>query len=130
MYQNDKYVEFLGWEGSYARFRIHKTPLPNGYDFKQVVVTHEGDWISVGAMCCYPEYRHYEDVQQSMGKGLIFIGKQFRGDIKRSVFRFKFWPWGSGEYILAVPATGEEVCFEIYGIDSKGNSTLLVEREL
>lgn len=130
MYENDKYVEFLGWEGSYARFLIHKTPLPGGYDFEQVAVTHEGDWISVGAMCCYPEYRHYEDVQQSMGKGLIFIGKQFRGDIKRSVFRFKFWPWGSGEYILAVPATGEEICFEIYGIDSKGTPTLLVKREL
>lgn len=130
MYQNDKYVEFLGWEGSYARFRIHKTALPNGNDFEQIAVTHEGDWISYGAMCCHTEYQHYEDVQQSKGKGLIFIGKQFREDIKRSEFKFRFLPWGCNDHILAVPATGEEIYFEIYGLDSNGNSVLLDEREL
>lgn len=41
-------------------------------------------------MCCYTEYKHYEDIQQLKGKGLIFIGKKFRKDIKRSEFRFKF----------------------------------------
>lgn len=79
LYQNDKYVEFLGWEDSYARFRIHKTTLPNGKDFEQVVATHEGDWIGNGVMCCHTEYRHYEDVQQSMGNGLIFLGKRIHG---------------------------------------------------
>ena len=34
------------------------------------------------------------------------------------------------EHILAVPATGEEIYFEIYGVDTDGNILPLVKREL
>lgn len=129
MNHNDDYIEFLDWMGSYAKFRIHKKALPDGYDFKEIVVSHEGDWISSGAMFCYPEYQHYEDVQKALGKGLTFIGKQYQSNTRRSIFRYALLPC-CDDYLLSVPATGEELCFEIYGASQFGTMTLLFKGEL
>lgn len=38
---NRDIVEFLGWEGSYAKFRIKRAQLPNGRTLERIIVTHE-----------------------------------------------------------------------------------------
>ena len=68
--------------------------------------------------------------QKDLGKGLTFIRKEYSENRKRSLFLFDFEYVSDGNYLLAVPATGEEIYFEIYGVDQSGAMVLLVEREL
>lgn len=79
-------------------------------------------------MRCFSEYESYEDVQKALGSGLEFISKEFSTVLKRSLISYSF-EYGS-EAILAVPATGEEIYFEIYGSDRTHAIFLLEEREL
>lgn len=123
-------VQFLGWKGCYALFSIKREILPNGEGFDKILVAHEGHWIDSDGMICHPEYEHYEDVQKDLGKGLTFIKKEYSEFLKRSLFLFDFEYVSDGNYLLAVPATGEEIYFEIYGVDQSGAMVLLVEREL
>lgn len=126
--ENRDFVEFLGWEGSYARFKIRRGRLPNGQTLERIIVAHEGDWTGAEGMVCYPEYAAYEDVQEALGSGLTFVAKEFSEILRRSLFTYSF-EYGS-EAVLAVPATGEEIYFEIYGSDRYHGLFLLVEREL
>ena len=71
----------------------------------------------------------YEDVQGDLGKGLVFRRKGFSVINRRSLFLFEI-DKTCNEHILAVPATGEEIYFEIYGVDTDGNILPLVTREL
>ena len=123
-------VHFLGWKESYALFSIKRGILPNEKHFDKILVAHEGHWVDSGGMICHPEYEHYEDVQKDLGKGLTFIKKEYSEFLKRSLFLFDFEYVSDGNYLLAVPATGEEIYFEIYGVDQSGAMVLLVEREL
>ena len=123
-------VQFLGWNGSYALFCIKRDILPNEKHFDKVLVAHEGHWIDTDGMICHKEYELYEDVQKDLGKGLTFIKKEYSEILKRSLFLFDFEYTPEGDYLLSVPATGEEIYFEIYGVDQSGALVLLVEREL
>ena len=123
-------VQFLGWNGSYALFSIKRDILPNKKHFDKVLVAHEGHWIDTDGMICHKEYELYEDVQKDLGKGLTFIKKEYSEILKRSLFLFDFEYVPDGNYLLAVPATGEEIYFEIYGVDQSGALVLLTEREL
>lgn len=123
-----EFVEFLGWKGSYARFKIKRGVLPNGRLLDRIIVAHEGDWVSEDAMLCHEEYRAYEDVQKALGTELVFTAKEYSRILRRSLFSYSF-QYGD-EAILAVPATGEEIYFEIYGADSHHGVYLLVEQEL
>ena len=123
-------VQFLGCKGCYALFSIKREILPNGEDFDKILVAHEGRWVDSDGMICHPEYEHYEDVQKDLGKGLTFIRKEYSENRKRSLFLFDFEYTSDRNYILAVPATGEEIYFEIYGVDQFGRLVLLLEREL
>lgn len=124
-------VKFLGWQGSYARFQIRREKLPNGNIFKAIIVSHEGEWTKEESMLCHGEFCFYENVQNKLGRGLIFKEKGYIPILNRSFFRYDFMPFMLGrEYILAVPATGEEIKFEIYGVDEGGALVLLCEREL
>ena len=123
-------VQFLGWNGSYALFSIKKDILPNETHFDKVLVAHEGHWIDTDGMICHKEYELYEDVQKDLGKGLTFIKKEYSEILNRSLFLFDFEYTPEGDYLLSVPATGEEIYFEIYGVDQSGALVLLVEREL
>ena len=123
-------VHFLGWKESYALFSIKRGTLPNEKCFDKVLVAHEGHWTDAKDMICHPEYEFYEDVQKDLGKGLTFIRKEYSENQKRSLFLFDFEYTSDRNYILAVPATGEEIYFEIYGVDQFGALVLLVEREL
>lgn len=126
--ENRDIVEFLGWEGSYAKFRIKRGQLPNGRTLERIIVAHEGNWIEANGIWSYREYDSYDEVQNKLGNGLSFIAKEFSKVLNRSLISYSF-EYGS-EAILAVPATGEEIYFEIYGSDRRHGLFLLVEREL
>ena len=123
-------VKFIGWNGTYASFQIERKMLPNGNSFEKLLVAHEGDWIGEYGMICYPEYKAYEDVQTALGKGLVFVNKEYSELLGRSLFLYDFEHTSDAEYILSVPATGEEIYFEIYGIDHLGAKVLLLDMEL
>lgn len=126
--ENRDFVEFLGWKGSYARFKIKKEQLPNGRNIERIIVAHEGNWTNADGMRCFSEYNSYEDVQKALGSGLEFISKEYSAILKRSLISYSFED--ESEAILAVPATGEEIYFEIYGSDRTHGIFLLEEREL
>lgn len=120
-------VNFLGWNGPgslYAFFKVAQGEM------SKLLVAHEGNWLDERGMSFYPDYELYEDVQKDLGKGLRFIKKEYSKLLKRSIFLYDFEYNNDREYILAVPATGEEIYFEIYGVDRHGALVLLVEREL
>lgn len=124
---NNELVEFLGWERIYAKFRIRRGLLPNGRSMCRIIVAHEGDWINPEAMWGR-EYESYEDVQKHLGRGLTFMAKEYSAMMGRSLFSYSLDC--CEDIILAVPATGEEIYFEIYGADEHHGLNLLVEREL
>lgn len=126
--ENRDFIEFLGWEGSYAKFKVKRALLPNGRSLDHIIVAHEGNWITTDGIWFYREYNAYEDVQQKLGTGLLFIAKEYSEVLNRSLVSYSF-EYGN-EAILAVPATGEEIYFEIYGSDRNHGLYLLVEREL
>ena len=68
--------------------------------------------------------------QKDLGKGLSFVKKEYTENLNRSLFLFDFEYTSDKLHILAVPATGEEIYFEIYGVDQFGALVLLIEREL
>ncbi len=103
-----KHVGFCGPSAIYAKFRIEET----GYN--QIIVAHEGRWCEENGMCCHPHFANYEDVQASLGSGLVFQGKEYVNLIHRSLFKFEYDD--TNEHILVVPATGEEISLEIYGV--------------
>ena len=125
-----EFVQFIGHKSIYASFRIERNALPNGNSFEKLLIAHEGNWIDSDGMFCYPEYKFYEDVQKDLGKGLTFVKKEYSELLKRSLFLYNFECTSGEEYILSVPATGEEIKFEIYGMDQFGALALLIEREL
>ena len=121
-------VSFIDWERTYALFCIRKSNLPDGSTLKSIIVAHEGDWTSEDAMLCHREFRNYEDVQSEMGENLIFERKQYVELLDRTLIEYTFS--GNAKAILAVPATGESIAFEIYGRGTGGACHLLEYREL
>lgn len=105
-------VERCGWVGpssTYVKFSINT----NQYD--RILIAHEGRWTEDGDMLCHPHYHRYEDVQADLGCGYVFKDKEFVSILKRSFFLYER-EWGCPEYSIVVPATGEEIYFEIYGV--------------
>ena len=123
------FLDFCGPSRIYASFHIDRMDLPNGKNLTAILVAHEGDWTTEKGMYCHDHYKYYEDVQSDLGKGLIFKLKGFSKVNRRSLFLFEL-DKTCNEHILAVPATGEEIYFEIYGVDTDGNILLLVKLEL
>lgn len=126
-------IKFLGWGGPkshYGLFEIKRGMLPNGNSFEKILVAHEGECIDVDSMSFHEEFKLYEDVQKELGKGLSFLEKEYSEHRNRSFFLYDFEYTDDGEYILAVPATGEEIYSEIYGVDQFGSLNLLVKRGL
>lgn len=138
-------ITFLGWEDTYAKFKIRRAILPNERVLDRIIVAHEGHWaqkyvsnyekreIYEGGRksVTYFEKRElYEDIQKDLGYGLTFRNKEYSEVLNRSLFSYD-WNDNVKEAILAVYATGEELCFEIYGCATEvGGMCLLLEREL
>ena len=115
--------------GCYARFEISVGLLPNGHRMERIIVAHEGRfWIEPNGMKYYPKYNSYEQVQEGLGQGLTFITKEYSSDMERSLFEYTVgYP---APIILAVPATGEEIYFDIYGLDQDRQMYRLFHGEL
>ncbi len=127
--ENNDLIKFLGWRGAYALFEITHRCLSDG-QLEEIIVAHEGNWTTEEGMVCHREYTKYEDVQDALGEGLEFECKELSQCMGRSLFKFKLKSCAH-KYVLAVPATGEEICFEIYGSQGHNHGMhLLVEREL
>ena len=125
-------VQFQGYCGNKAicaAFKIGKG-LPKGATLTNIIVSHEGRWICEESMFCHPDYKFYEDVQKDLGNGLIFIRKEYSEIMNRSLFTYSVDNASEGNCTLAVPATGEEICFEIFGVTKQGGLILLEKREL
>ena len=130
--------------GCYARFEISVGLLPNGHRMERIIVAHEGRfWIEPNGMKYYPKYNSYEQVQEGLGQGLTFITKEYSSDMERSLFEyaityrrppkrslFEYTVGYPAPIILAVPATGEEIYFDIYGIDQDRQMYRLFHGEL
>lgn len=125
-------IKFTGWEkGVYGTFQLESMQLQPGIWAERILIAHEGNWIDSSVMMAYREYANYEDVQQDLGDGLRFVGKEYSKLFNRSLFLYEIARPAKGlGYKIAVPATGEEFCFEIYGVDSKGIQYLMLHREL
>ncbi|MCH5325809.1 MAG: hypothetical protein J1E29_01235 [Duncaniella sp.] len=119
---------FKDWEGSYALFTIRRGVLPNGRTLQRIFISHEGDWTGSDAMLCHKDFLNYEDVQSALGNNLSFKSKEYSPALHRTLIQYSLNS-DSGA-TLAVPATGEEIAFEIYGAGSSGGLYLLIEREL
>lgn len=87
----------------------------DGRRVKGVVVAHEMNWLE--GKRSYRQYSSgYEAIQQKLGVNLRFICKEHSQTLGRALFRYDFEnPMRPG--LLFTPATGEELYFEIYGID-------------
>lgn len=124
-------IEFIGWERVYGTFRMNSVILPDGKPIEKLLFIHEGDWIHSDAMSFYQEYILYEDVQRYLGRGLVFKGKEYSVLFKRSLFLYDIDRSSKNTEIkICVPATGEEIDFEIYGLDYDGGTHLLIKIEL
>lgn len=125
-------IKFTGWgKGVYGTFQLESALLQPGIWAERILIAHEGDWMDAARMRFYKGYENYEDVQQDLGDGLKFVGKEYSKLLNRSFFLYEIArPVKGLGYKIAVPATGEEVYFEIYGLDSKGIQYLMLQREL
>lgn len=125
-------IKFTGWEkGVYGTFQLESGLLQPGILAERILIAHEGDWMDAARMRFYKGYENYEDVQQDLGDGLKFVGKEYSKLLDRSFFLYEIVrPVKGLGYKIAVPATGEEVYFEIYGLDSKGIQYLMLQTEL
>jgi len=125
-------IKFTGWEkGVYGTFRLESNVTQQGQLIDRILIAHEGDWLSPFAMLCREGYDNYEDVQEDLGDGFKFVGKEYSNLLNRSFFLYEIArPAKELGYKIAVPATGEEVYFEIYGLDSRNHLHLLWEQEL
>lgn len=125
-------IKFTGWEkGVYGTFQLESVMLQPGIRAERILIAHEGNWTDATTMRFYKDYENYEDVQQDLGDGLKFVGKEYSKLLNRSFFLYEIVrPVKGLGYKIAVPATGEEVYFEIYGLDSKGIQYLMLQREL
>ena len=122
-------VNFLGWDDVYAKFEITGLSLPNGKNLMKILVAHEGrHWFSSSFYEFY-RYMNYEDVQADLGHSLTFLSKEYSGLLNRALFLYEVDRF-SKDILLAVPATGDEMYFEIYGVDELGAAVLLHQREL
>lgn len=123
-------IEFSGWTGPssvYGLFKFYNQNSEDSIKIESIIVAHEGTWIDKNAMSFHRDFEYYEDVQKALGRGLEFVGKEYSNLLERSLFKFNIIQDNAQ---LVVPATGEEISFEIYGIDRIGNWYLLVKREL
>lgn len=125
-------IKFTGWEkGVYGTFQLESALLQPGIWAERILIAHEGDWMDAARMRFYKGYENYEEVQQDLGDGLKFVGKEYSKLLNRSFFLYEIVrPVKGLGYKIVVPATGEEVYFEIYGLDSKGIQYLMLQREL
>lgn len=143
-------ITHIDYVGTFALFRIDRDKFRKMTDNINILVAQEGNWLTrEGMSCCWNipmrlrissilkhkmlphRFENYEDIQKYLGRGLTFVGKEYSGLLNRTMVKFAFDDSTESEkYILAVPATGEEINFEIYGFTRDKALILILSREL
>ena len=122
-------LDYCGPQYSVARFRIDKSLLPIRTD--ALLVAQEGHCIDEGMLKIPHGYTSYHEIQHALGNGMTLIEKEHSSILKRNLFLYQFnWLSDKDDYLLAFPATGEEVYFEIYAMDTFNVLHLLLHCEL
>lgn len=121
-------VQKLGYFGpkhTIACFRL------NLHGVESLLVTHEGFELrdEVFYFCTTHAYPDCHKIQSNLGKGLTLVRKEHSSILKRGMYLYEVSN-SADEYILAFPATGEEVYFEIYALDYTGAMHLILSTEL
>lgn len=116
-------------EGRIALLKIDPSKFQSGM-CSEIVVMSE--------LLCSPEHiRNFykpweslEQMQEDLGNRLKLESlEECRPLRRRTICRYSF-EYGKGDYILAFPATGEEIYFEIYAVGHFGELILQYHREL
>lgn len=103
--------------GPFGWFRVWKVaPVTDeGIRIKGVIVAHELNWVE-GEHTYHQYSSGYEAIQEKLGVNLKFVCKEHSETLQRTLVRYDFEDnYKAG--LLFTPATGEEIYFEIYGID-------------
>lgn len=102
------YGLFLGW--------LVSRVSDNGQLLKGIVIAHEVDWCNPECMKGYHQYSFsYQAAQEKLGRNLKYVGMERSELMRRTLIRFDFDEF-TDSALLFTPATGEELCFEIYGV--------------
>lgn len=117
---NKEYIRPIGVKGIYQFFHIYAFNLPDGMN--HIVLKHNGDWISEWGLMRWREYDTYEDIQKTLGSGLIFVTKNYTMENNQSIITYSSCDILA---LLAVPFTIGETNLEIYASDGD-NCTLLL----
>lgn len=123
-------LSYCGPKYTVARFKIDKSLLPT--KTKALLVAQEGHCIDERYLEDWHGYSSYHDIQQALGHGMTLIEKEYSTMLKRKLFLYQLdWiPSNNDDYILAFPATGEEIYFEIYAMDTFNILHLMLHCEL
>lgn len=76
--------------------------MQDGSKIDKLLVAHEGNWTKEESMFCYDEYKHYEDVQNDLGKGLILKRKGYLKINYRSLFYMNLTTHAMTIYLLSL----------------------------
>ncbi len=122
-------LDYCGPQHSVARFRIDQSLLPIRTD--ALLVAQEGHCIDEGMLKIPHGYTSYHEIQHALGNGMTLIEKEHSSILKRTLFLYQFnrLP-DKDDYLLAFPATCEEIYFEIYAMDRFNVAHLLLHCEL
>lgn len=109
-------VSCIGF-GPFGWFRVWRVaPVTDDrIRIKGIIVAHELDWVE-GERTYHQYSSGYEAIQEKLGINLKFVCKEHSETLQRTLVRYEFEDnYKAG--LLFTPATGEEIYFEIYGID-------------
>ncbi len=118
---------YFGPEHTIACFRLNLH-----CDVKSLLVTHEGFVLKDEVLYDFHMLHGYPDcnkIQSDLGKGLTLVSKEHSSILKRGMYLYEVSNTAD-ECILAFPATGEELYFEIYALDYTGAMHLILSTEL
>ena len=117
---------YFGPKHTIACFRL------NLHGVESLLVTHEGFVLKDEVLYDFHMLHGYPDchkIQSDLGKGLTLVRKEHSSILKRGMYLYEVSN-SADEYILAFPATGEELYFEIYALDYTGAMHLILSTEL
>ena len=117
---------YFGPEHTIACFRLNLHS-----DVKSLLVSHEGFVLSdeMSYFQMHHGYPNCNKIKSDLGNGLTLVSKEHSSILKRGMYLYEV---SNTEYecILAFPATGEELYFEIYALDYTGAMHLILSTEL
>ena len=103
------------------------------YPFKIIYSTEARKKIRLVLDDFAPDVVHLNNINFQITPSIIYEIRSYEKKRKKQikiVFTAHDYQWVCPNHMMMVPATGEEIYFEIYGVDQSGALVLLVEREL